>query len=314
MLIKKIVVLGGTGFVGSSLCNRLSKEGYQIKILTRNREYNRENLILLPNVDLIETDVGNLNNLNQHLIGCDMVINLIGILNERGNVGDGFKKVHVELIKKLIKACEKNGIRRFMYLSSLNADSKNAKSFYLKTKGKAEELLHSNKIGMKVTSFRPSVIFGKSDSFFNRFANLLKMTPIFFPLACYKTKFAPIYVLDLVEMVIKAINDSSSYDRKFNLCGPKIYTLKDLVAYTAKTMDKKCIIIPLNNFFSLMQAKIFDFIPGKPFSTDNYLSAQTDSICKSNDLKLYNINPTPIEDIVPKYINNYNYDSFYSDS
>ena len=271
MLIKKIVVLGGTGFVGSSLCNRLSKEGYQIKILTRNREYNRENLILLPNVDLIETDVGNLNNLNQHLIGCDMVINLIGILNERGNVGDGFKKVHVELIKKLIKACEKNGIRRFMYLSALNADSKNAKSFYLKTKGKAEELLHSNKIGMKVTSFRPSVIFGKSDSFFNRFANLLKMTPIFFPLACYKTKFAPIYVLDLVEMVIKAINDSSSYDRKFNLCGPKIYTLKDLVAYTAKTMDKKCIIIPLNNFFSLMQAKIFDFIPGKPFSTDNYL-------------------------------------------
>jgi len=313
MLIKKIVVLGGTGFVGSSLCNRLSKEGYQIKILTRNREYNRENLILLPNVDLIETDVGNLNNLNQHLIGCDMVINLIGILNERGNVGDGFKKVHVELIKKLIKACEKNGIRRFMYVSALNADSKNAKSFYLKTKGKAEELLHSNKIGMKVTSFRPSVIFGKSDSFFNRFANLLKMTPIFFPLACYKTKFAPIYVLDLVEMVIKAINDSSSYDRKFNLCGPKIYTLKDLVAYTAKTMDKKCIIIPLNNFFSLMQAKIFDFIPGKPFSTDNYLSAQTDSICKSNDLKLYNINPTPIEDIVPKYINNYNYDSFYSD-
>ncbi len=313
MLIKKIVVLGGTGFVGSSLCNRLSKEGYQIKILTRNREYNRENLILLPKVDLIETDVGNLNNLNQHLIGCDMVINLIGILNEKGNVGDGFKKVHVELIKKLIKACEKNGIRRFMYLSALNADSKNAKSFYLKTKGKAEELLHSNKIGMKVTSFRPSVIFGKSDSFFNRFANLLKMTPIFFPLACYKTKFAPIYVLDLVEMVIKAINDSSSYDRKFNLCGPKIYTLKDLVAYTAKTMDKKCIIIPLNNFFSLMQAKIFDFIPGKPFSTDNYLSAQTDSICKSNDLKLYNINPTPIEDIVPKYINNYNYDSFYSD-
>ena len=313
MLIKKIVVLGGTGFVGSSLCNRLSKEGYQIKILTRNREYNRENLILLPNVDLIETDVGNLNNLNQHLIGCDMVINLIGILNEKGNVGDGFKKVHVELIKKLIKACEKNGIRRFMYMSALNADSKNAKSFYLKTKGKAEELLHSNKIGMKVTSFRPSVIFGKSDSFFNRFANLLKMTPIFFPLACYKTKFAPIYVLDLVEMVIKAINDSSSYDRKFNLCGPKIYTLKDLVAYTAKTMDKKCIIIPLNNFFSLMQAKIFDFIPGKPFSTDNYLSAQTDSICKSNDLKLYNINPTPIEDIVPKYINNYNYDSFYSD-
>ena len=197
MLIKKIAILGGTGFVGSLLCNRLSKEGFYLKILTRNREYNREDIILLPNAELIEADVNNLNNLNECLRDCDAVINLIGILNEKSNNGDGFKLVHVELIKNLIKACKKNNIRRFIQMSALNADAKNGMSFYLKTKGQAEKLLHTNTIGMKVTSFRPSVIFGKKDSFFNRFSNLLKITPLFFPLACHKTKFAPVYVLDV---------------------------------------------------------------------------------------------------------------------
>ena len=313
MLIKKIAILGGTGFVGSLLCNRLSKEGFYLKILTRNREYNREDIILLPNAELIEADVNNLNNLNECLRDCDAVINLIGILNEKSNNGDGFKLVHVELIKNLIKACKKNNIRRFIQMSALNADAKNGMSFYLKTKGQAEKLLHTNTIGMKVTSFRPSVIFGKKDSFFNRFSNLLKIIPLFFPLACHKTKFAPVYVLDVIEMMINAIGDPASYDKKFNICGPKIYSLKELVAYTAKTIDKKCIIIPLNNILSFIQAKIFDFLPGKPFSTDNYLSAQIDSICKQNDLKIYDIKPTPLEDIVPSYLVKDNYDSFYSD-
>ena len=114
-------------------------------------------------------------------------------------------------------------------------------------------------------------------------------------------------------MMINTIGDPASYDKKFNICGPKIYSLKELVAYTAKTIDKKCIIIPLNNILSFIQAKIFDFLPGKPFSTDNYLSAQIDSICKQNDLKIYDIKPTPLEDIVPSYLVKDNYDSFYSD-
>ena len=111
---------------------------------TRNREYNREDLILLPNLELIETDIHNPKNLKNLLVDCDAVINLIGILNEKENNGKGFKKVHVKLIKNLISACEINGIRRILQLSALNADAKNGKSFYLKTKGEAEELLRSN--------------------------------------------------------------------------------------------------------------------------------------------------------------------------
>ena len=129
MLIKKIVILGGTGFVGQSLCNRLSEDGYKLKVPTRNREYSRENLILLPNLELVETDIHNSKNLKKLLVDCDAVINLVGILNEKGNKGEGFKKVHVKLIENLISACEINGIRRVIQMSALNADARNGKRF-----------------------------------------------------------------------------------------------------------------------------------------------------------------------------------------
>ena len=312
MLIKKIAILGGTGFVGQSLCNRLSKDGYKLKVPTRNREYNRDNLILLPNLELIETDIHNSDDLKELLIDCDAVINLVGILNEKRNNGKGFRKVHVELVKNLISICKVHGIRRILQISALGADAKNGKSFYLKTKGEAEKLLHSNSVGIKTTIFKPSVIFGKKDSFFNRFAKLLKICPFFFPLACYKTKFSPIYVLDVVEMIAKSINDPNSYNKSYQLCGPKTYSLKNLISFTSETLDLKCVIIPLNNTLSYFQARVFDFLPNKPFSTDNYLSAQTDSICKCNDLFRYNIKPTAIEDIVPQYLAGYKYHSFYS--
>jgi NADH dehydrogenase len=121
-----------------------------------------------------------------------------------------------------------------------------------------------------------------------------------------------VYVLDVVEMIARAVNDPDSYGKKFQLCGAKTYSLKDLVRYTLDTLDLKCTIIPLNNIVSRIQARIFDFIPGKPFSTDNYLSAQTNSICECNDLFRYNIKPTAIEDIVPEYLSDYKYRSFYS--
>ena len=312
MLIKKIAILGGTGFVGQSLCNRLSKDGYKLKVPTRNREYNRDNLILLPNLELIETDIHNSDDLKELLIDCDAVINLVGILNEKRNNGKGFRKVHVELVKNLISICKVHGIRRILQISALGADAKNGKSFYLKTKGEAEKLLRSNSVGIKTTILKPSVIFGKKDSFFNRFAKLLKICPFFFPLACYKTKFSPIYVLDVVEMIAKSINDPNSYNKSYQLCGPKTYSLKNLISFTSETLDLKCVIIPLNNTLSYIQARVFDFLPNKPFSTDNYLSAQTDSICECNDLFRYNIKPTAIEDIVPQYLAGYKYHSFYS--
>ncbi|MBI2993147.1 MAG: complex I NDUFA9 subunit family protein [Gammaproteobacteria bacterium] len=301
MLIRSICILGGTGFVGRSLANRLARDGYALRVLTRDRERNRSALILLPALELIEADVHDPAQLALHFSGCDAVINLVGILNERGRNGAGFRHAHVELAEKVIAACRLSGARRLLHMSALNADAQNGPSHYLRSKGAAEDLAHQAG-ELRVTSFRPSVIFGAGDSFFNRFAALLRMTPGIFPLACAGARFAPVFIEDVVEAMARALVNPDTYGRRLNLCGPRTYTLEQLVRYTAECIRARRLIIPLPDFLSRLQAAVFDFVPGKPFSTDNYLSATVDSVCERNDLDSLGIAPTPLEAIVPQYL------------
>jgi uncharacterized protein YbjT (DUF2867 family) len=301
MLIKKICILGGSGFVGRALANRLTPEGYQLRVLTRNRERRKENLILLPTLDLIQADIHDPEQLRKNFTGCDAVINLVGILNERGRHGTGFRHAHVDLARKMIEACRDTHIRRILHMSALNADTRLGLSHYLKTKGEAEDLVHAAADGIRVTSFKPSVIFGREDSFFNRFANLLKLAPVF-PLACPEARFAPVYVGDVAEAITRTLTDPDSYSKRYNLCGPQIFTLLELVRYTAKCAGMKRLIIPLPDILSRLQAAVFDFIPGKPFSTDNYLSTKVSSICDRNDLITLGVTPVGVEAVVPQYL------------
>ncbi len=319
MIINKICILGGSGFVGQTLANRLTQDGYQLKVLTRRREKHKENLILLPNLDLVQADVHDPKQLKENLSGCDAVINLVGILNERGRKGRGFYKAHVELTQKIIDACLETGIKRILHMSALNADAKSGPSYYLKTKGQAEDLVHTAaKHDIQVTSFRPSVIFGHNDSFFNRFAKLLKMTPVFFPLACPHAKFSPVFVEDVAEAFARAIKDPDCYDHRYDLCGPYVYSLQALVKYTTQQLGIHRKIIPLSDIISRIQATVFDFVPGKPFSTDNYLSTKVDSISSNNGLDQLGITPTALEAVVPQYLSNQyqraRYDLFRSKS
>ena len=319
MIIRKMCILGGSGFVGQTLANRLTREGYLIKVLTRHREKHKVNLILLPTLDLVQADIHDQDQLVGHFADCDAVINLVGILNERGRKGLGFNKIHVDLTQKIINACKQSGIRRIIHMSALNADAGSAPSYYLKTKGQAEDmLLAENDHGIKVTIFRPSVIFGHNDSFFNRFARLLKLTPVIFPLACPQAKFSPVFVEDVAEAFTRSIRDPDCFGKRYDLCGPHVYSLQDLVEYIVKQLGIHRKIIPLNDLLSRIQASVFDFVPGKPFSTDNYLSTRVDSICTNNGFDFFNIIPTPIEAVVPRYLSNRfqraRYDLFRSES
>jgi NADH dehydrogenase len=301
MIIRKICILGGSGFVGQTLANQLAASGYHLKVLSRRRESNRDNLIILPQLELIETDIHNQESLYHHFENCDAVINLIGILNERGRKGSGFHRAHVELVEKIIKACHRNNIRRILHMSALNADAEKGPSHYLRSKGEAEKLLFADS-KLQVSCFRPSVIFGRNDSFFNRFAFLLKMTPLVFPLACAQARFAPVFVEDVAKAFVKSLSDPYSFGKHFCLCGPDSYTLRQLVEYTAMCLKLKRHVIPLTDSLSRLQAAVFDFVPGKPFSTDNYLSATVDSVCENNDLIKLGITPTALEGIVPQYL------------
>ncbi|MBT3548956.1 MAG: complex I NDUFA9 subunit family protein [Gammaproteobacteria bacterium] len=291
----KIVILGGTGFIGSQLSVKLSPLCNKLSVLTRNVEANKD-LKLIPNLELIHADVLDERSLNAELIDSNIVINTIGILNETDDENT-FKNLHYELIKKISNAIKRNKIKRYLHISSLNAHP-NALSQYLVTKGLAENYIRDNmNYYCNTTIFRPSIVFGEHDSFFNKFSTILKFSPIF-PLACPNSKFMPIYVSELTDFIIDSISDSSSYGKLFDVTGPKEYTFRELINITLSALKIKRIIIPLNYGLSKLQANIFQRLPGQLFTLDNFLSLQVDS-CSTEGLK----GKLSIEDIVPGYLN-----------
>jgi len=295
MTIHNVCLFGGTGFVGKLLATRLIAKGYHVKVLTRHKHRHR-NLSVTPNLTLAECALNNPSQIEKELHGFDAAINLIGILNEFSD--DGFVKTHVTLTKNIIAACQASDVTRLIQMSALHADE-NGLSRYLQTKGRAENYVHAaHSESLAVTNFRPSVIFGPGDSFLNRFAGLLHQIPIAFPLACANTRFAPVFVGDVADAFINALEDPTSFNKHVNLCGPKIYTLHELVEYTADVIGVKRKIIDLPDWASKLQASIMGVMPGKPFSRDNYLSLQMDSVCDSQDVPC----PTALESITPSYL------------
>jgi NADH dehydrogenase len=240
--------------------------------------------------------------LRRQFKGMDVVINLVGILNERGYRGKGFERVHVELPRKIVNACQDARVGRLLHMSALGA-SMDAPSFYLRTKARGEEVVHSaEKNDFNVTSFRPSVIFGPHDKFINRFAFFLRLSPVVFWLACPRARLQPVYVEDVVTAFMHALEDHHTFGQRYELCGPDVYSLQEIVSYIAETLGLRRRIIGLNDTMSKMQAAVLQLAPGKPFSLDNYRSLQVDSICDKGFPPIFGIQPKTLKSIVPTYL------------
>jgi uncharacterized protein YbjT (DUF2867 family) len=293
-----VCVLGGTGFIGSALAARLAADGHDIRVLSRDPARHRE-LGVLPTLRLVRADVHDRSVLEREFRGCDRVVNLVGILNERGFGGRGFRRVHTELTAKVVAACRAQGVARYLHMSALNADATRAPSHYLRSKGAAEDIVRGDcAADPQYVIFRPSVVFGPGDSLVNRFARLLRRVPGVFPLACAHARFAPAYVGDVVEAFARSLDGEAAAGRSFELCGPDVLTLAQIVQMTARAARLRRAIVPLPRPLARLQAAVMDFVPGRPFSTDNYRSALVDSVCTRNGFAELGIEPLSLRAMI----------------
>lgn len=294
MQFERIALIGGTGFVGRQLCRVLAGRGYRVCVPTREPDHAKA-LTVLPTVDLLHIDVHDTASLERVVSGCDAVINLVGVLHDaRGT--RGFAAAHIDLARKLIAACRARGVRRLLHMSALGAAA-DAPSAYLRSKGEAERVVAES--GLDWTIFRPSVIFGPEDNFLNLFAGLLRAFPLM-PLGSPGAQFQPVYVGDVAEAFVRALDDVTSIGRRYDLCGPKRYTLRELVVWTGRTIGSPRPIIGLGSGLSYCQALALELSPKKLITRDNVRSMRVPSV--SDQAFPFGIRPQALEAVAPAWL------------
>ena len=301
MEIKKVLLIGGSGFVGGWIANRLSERGIRVIVPARHRD-NRKKLILLPTVYTVQADVQEAQVLASLMDGVDTVINLAGILHDgdsRQPYGKRFAATHVELPGRIVAAMRQAGVRRLLHMSALKA-SPDAPSAYLRSKAAGEAAVLAAASDLDVTVFRPSVIFGPGDAFLNTFATLLKLFPVL-PLAGGKARFQPVFVGDVADAFVSALNDHSTFGQTYELCGPRVYSLRQLVAYVADLAGRRRLIIDLPDGLASLQARLLSLLPNPPLTPDNLRSMQVDNVSDGR-LDYPNWQPHPLEAVAPGYL------------
>ncbi len=245
----RIVVLGGSGFVGRHLVSALASRDREVVIVTRARDRAKE-AFMLPRVEIREADARDPTALTAVTRGADALINLVGILHE--SRGAGFNDIHVGVTDAAIRACRANRIGRLLQMSSLHAGT-DAPSAYLRSKGAAEARVAES--GLDWTIFEPSVLFGREDRFLNLFASVSRLMPVIF-LAGPSARFQPVYVGDVVNAMVVALDDDATIGQRYRLCGPKVYTLRELVEFAARQVGKRPMIVGLPASIGKLQALV----------------------------------------------------------
>ena len=299
--MKKVLIFGGTGFVGTQLCEKLNELSFRITVATRRSDHARH-LQLLPLLDVLEIDLHDSAALTALVAGHDAVVNLIAILH---GSEEAFHKAHVKWPLELVRACKAAGVRRLVHISALGASLDSA-SKYQRSKARGEAALLGS--GLDVTALRPSVIFGADDKFLNTFARLQQVLPVI-PLAGSQARFQPVWVEDVASAVVRCLRDTTTIGQIYEACGPQVFTLKELVQlagrYAGVNHGRGRPVVGLPDALARLQAFFMELAPGDPLlSRDNLDAMKTDNVAsgKLPGLQALGITPASLEAIGPSYL------------
>ncbi|OON60034.1 NAD-dependent dehydratase [Massilia sp. KIM] len=300
-----ITVIGATGFIGCHLVARLAEEGANVLVPARHYE-RAKHLALLPGVDLRLADIHDDEVLRSLVRGRDAVINLVGILHGGRSqpYGEGFRRLHVELPRRIVAACRAEGVPRYLHMSALGA-SPAGTSAYQRSKGDGEAAARSAP-EVAPTIFRPSVVFGPGDHFLTMFAALQRHLPLV-PLAAPTARFQPVYVGDVVEAFVRALNQPRTRGAEIELGGPAVFILADLVRLAGRYAGVERPVLGLPDWMARLQATLFELLPGEPIiSRDNLDSMKVDNVVdpatKALTAETLGIKLTSVEDAAPHYL------------
>jgi uncharacterized protein YbjT (DUF2867 family) len=302
--LQKVLVLGGTGFVGRHVCEKLTRQNIHVTVPTRRRS-NAKHVQSLPMLDVLEVNIHDPAALATLVAGHDAVVNLIAILH-----GDeaAYERAHVEFPQKLAAACQQAGVKRLVHVSALGAAA-DGPSMYQRSKARGEAVLQAAELDLTV--LRPSVIFGADDKFLNLFAKLQSVFPVM-PLAGAATKFQPVWVEDVAQAVVTSLTQHFSPEGQIiEACGPDVLTLKELVQLSAiaagVNRGRGRPVLALPPFLGKLQAMAMRLLPGEPLiSQDNLDSMKVDNVAsgKLPGLQALGVNPSALAAIVPTYLGN----------
>lgn len=305
--MKRIVILGGGGFIGSSLAERLAARGDHLTIPTRVLA-RANHLALLPTADIRVANIRDGATLRALLKGADAVVNLVGILH--GEAGSGFDGAHVDLPREVARATKELGIPVLVHMSALNADVKGP-SEYLRSRGRGEAAVRDELAGSgtRLAILRPSVVFGRRDNFLNMLAGLVRKFPVI-PLGSADAQFQPVHVEDVADAIVQCIDNAALAGEPLPLVGPRVYTMRELVDYVIRTLGVRRLVVPLPHALAMLQALAFEFPPGKwigaalgvALTRDNVRSMSLPNVSNARLPEGFRWQPAALEPIAADYL------------
>ena len=297
MDIGSVCIIGGSGFVGHSIADHAVARGLRVRVVTRSQP-RANDLLVLPTLEVMVADPHDEKDLARAFDDMDAVVNLAGILHEGGRAT--FQRVHADLPRKIVTACHASGVQQLLHMSALGADA-NGPSRYQRSKAAGEAAVRESGATLAWTIFRPSVVFGEHDRFLNLFASLARVFPVI-PLAGAQARFQPVWVEDVARAFVGCLGDGEVAGRTFPLCGPRAYSLAELVAFVASTLGRSPKIVALPAALASLQAFFLEHLPGKLMTRDNLASMRVDNVCADPWPEQLGFQPASLEAVVPEYM------------
>lgn len=296
-----VVVFGGTGFFGRRLVHRLAAEGVVVRVAVRHPDGVRSALPAadLDQVTFYRADVRDQASVAAAIAGADAVVNAVSAYVEKG--GLTFETVHVQGAEMVAREAGRLGVARLVLVSGIGADPQ-SRSLYIRSRGRGE--LAVQQAFQDATIVRPSAMFGAGDALFGTLADLARLLPVLPLIGGGRTRLQPVYVEDVAEAVTRILADPETVGRTYELAGPEVYTLRDLVRFTLRVIGKQRLLMPVPFAVAEIQARLFEFLPSPPLTTGQVDLLKADSVASGAlpGLRELDILPKAVEEVVPTYI------------